>query len=340
MIKRLLVSVSSDYGQEFKVVPINTNQTVEIQSALGVFKLAVYIKGFDGSKKHLNNSCYNVAEETYLDGEPVAKGELNETAQHNLRLTMDFKPNAPIQGSDFLFGNDFTVPIRDYVPSLLLSTGLKIFTRFINPSLKGDIYCDKPFLYGLVLNSITYLTKANPGQEFTSPLPPANYDGGYGGGDYEENLNEEDESIPSTAGPRKTYYKSIDNCKAYTFKKDTNYRLTFDTISVKMADSKYAISIPTFAGRTFDIDAGGYANEKLDNFNWVLKSKGSEGVGFGTVGLVISFALIDEEPHPLIKSENSSKSSLASKKSEASSKKSETSKKSESSSKKSLFGRH
>lgn len=299
MIKRLVISASSDYSNERKLVPVNTNEPVILNSELGEVKLRVFIRNFDGANPHLSNSLYNVGDAAYLNAEPKKQGEQDERDQHNLRLAIDFKPKKDIKGNKLLFGNDFGVPIRDYVPSMLLSTGLKLFTKFINSTLRGDIYCDKPFLYGLVANSITYVTLNNTdknGKEW--PLPPANYGGKYGGGDYEENLVEngdKDIKIPVGAGPRKGFFTNLKNCEHLTFRANQSYRFIFDTISVKVADSKYAICIPTIAGRTYDIDVSKYANDKLNNFNWVLKSDGYEGVGHGTTAMVLNFALVEEK---------------------------------------------
>lgn len=67
-----------------------------------------------------------------------------------------------------------------------------------------------------------------------------------------------------------------------------------------MSDSKYAVLIPTFGSKTFDIDVLKYANETLNNFNWIIKVDGYEGVGYGETGLVLNFALADEETMPIV----------------------------------------
>ena len=76
-------------------------------------------------------------------------------------MYIEFTPNKDIKGSSLIFGNDFTYSIKEYVPATLLNTGLKIFNWFINDSIKGDAYTDKPYLYGPGLNSFTYMAIDN-----------------------------------------------------------------------------------------------------------------------------------------------------------------------------------
>ena len=99
----------------------------------------------------------------YLNGEKI---EFNKPPKDddepNLRINIEFTPKEDINGSNFAFGNDFTYPIRDYVPVGLLNTGLKLFNWFINDSVKGDPYPDKPYLYGPGISSFTYMAIKNP----------------------------------------------------------------------------------------------------------------------------------------------------------------------------------
>lgn len=296
MIKRLLIKVSSSYDGGYQIVPVNTCQALEIESDIGVFLLVVNLKNFDGSKEHRGNSAYNVGDTKYLDGremEEDASGT-GDADRPNLRLQVDFRPKRQIKGSELLFGNDTMVPIRYYVPTTMIATGLKFFTWFINKTIKGDIYSDKPYLYGLALNSFSYMSLSNdknPGAAGGATDTRKNLP-------VHENLNANEDNvldIPLASAQRRRFFSSVANCDAFVFNESASYCLQFDTNSVKMADSKYSVSIPTFGNRTFDFDASRYANEKLDNFNWVIKQGGYEGVGQGTLGLVINFALIDED---------------------------------------------
>ncbi|KAK6458949.1 uncharacterized protein RJT20DRAFT_10583 [Scheffersomyces xylosifermentans] len=301
--KRLLIRASNSYDTDL-VVPVNTNIPLEIDSAIGKFKLLIIVKNFDGSKPHLANSLYNTGEKTYLNGEPIGPevsdvDDLTKSLNPNLRVEVHFEPKEPINGSELIFGNDLSVPIKDYVPTTLLSTGLKFFSWFVNKTMRADIYSDKPFIYGLALNSFTYLSvNKSDDNELTQQLSPSKKPPAVPFTNFKENLNENPDNIlniPESSTERVRYFLSLDKCKEFTFNKDTSYILQFDTNFIKMADSHYAVSIPTFGNRTFDIDVSSYANDKLNNFNWTIKLNGIDEVDTGTLGLVINFALLEEE---------------------------------------------
>ncbi|CAI5755913.1 unnamed protein product [Candida verbasci] len=289
IIKRLFIKVSNSYDSNFQIVPVNTEQPIEIKSDIGVFKLIVNIKKFDGAKPHLSNSLYNIGDKKFLNNESIdytPKEITNCQTTPNLRINIEYTPNQDIKGGELLFGNDFTYPIKDYVPTTLLSTGLKLFNWFINNTVKGDIYNEKPFLYGLALNSFTYLGINESKPELVSDSKkgdePVNS---------KENLNLQNENIPTDSIQRKKYFNTVEKCNdEFNFKKDQHYNLQFDTDFLKLGDSKYSVAIPTF-----DIDVGNYANETLNNVNWVVKKNGYDGVGQGELGLIINFALLDEE---------------------------------------------
>ncbi|CUM64071.1 uncharacterized protein PRCAT00001660001 [Priceomyces carsonii] len=302
--KRLVIKASNSYEENFRVVPVNTNYPLEIESDIGVFSLVVGIKNFDGSKPHLNNSLKNVGDKTYLNGDSYDPGNVYpEEEQPNLRLKVHFRPKYPIKGSELIFGNDFTVPIRDYVPTSLLATGLKFFNWFINNTVKGDVYNDKPYLYGLALNSFSYVSIDNVFLESDSDEPKTVEKRDKGAKitdttNFAENLNRNIDNIlkiPETSIARKRFFTSLSNCENFVFNENSNYVFQFDTNFLKLANSDYCVSIPTFGNRTFDINVLSYANEKLNNFNWIIKQGGYEGVGHGKLGLTVNFALLDED---------------------------------------------
>lgn len=291
VIKRLLIKASNSYDENFQVVPVNLRKPIDIESDMGVFSLIVNVRNFDGCSEHKANSVYNIGDEEHLDGSKVDEpAKEDKLYLANLRLEVNFRPKRQIKGSELLFGNDFTVPIKDYVPTRLLSTGLKFFTWFISKTVKGEIYGDKPYLYGLALNSFTYMA-INDQKEDAGDVDETD-------NDKKENLNLNEDNtlkIPTDPAKRKLFFNTISNCESFVFNDTTNYTMQFDTSYLKMADSKYSVSIPTFGNKTFDIDVSSYANDKLDNFNWVIKQGGYDGVGFGTLGLVVNFSLVNED---------------------------------------------
>ncbi|KAG7662666.1 uncharacterized protein J8A68_003796 [[Candida] subhashii] len=290
LVKRLFIKASDNYEKGFRIVPINSMEPIEIESSIGKFKVILNIRNFDGSKPHLSNSSYNLHDELLLNGEkrisntPRAVPPENELHIPNLRLIIEFIPNQNINGGELIFGNDFTYPIRDYVPTSVLNTGLKLFTWLVTDSIKGEVSNDKPYIYGMAVNGFTYMGIDNFNQiplVINNKKRPINC---------QENLVEQDKRIPQDSKGRIKYFGSMQTCKSFTFRAGIPYTLQFDTDYMKLADSRYAVSIPKF-----DFDVTGYANEKFNNFNWTIKKGGLQSVDEGIPGLIINFALLDEE---------------------------------------------
>lgn len=299
MVQRLLIKASNNYSDNFQIVPINTLIPIKIPLEIGDFELIINIKNFDGSKSHLPNSLFNVGDKQYLNKSPISDindglkdvlSNPDDIKPSNLSFEVNFKPKYPVNGKDFLFGNDFSTPIKDYVPTTLLSAGLKFFNWFINSTVKGDIYNDKPYLYGPILNSCTFIS-------LDEKLPSPNSIKDSSSVKIEENLNKNPDNIlkiPQLSLDRKKFFNKSTNCENFVFYESNNYKIKFDTNFIKMSDSHYSVSLPTYNNNTFDINVLSYVNENLNNFNWVMKIGGQEGVGFGTIGLVVNFSLIDE----------------------------------------------
>ncbi|PVH16119.1 uncharacterized protein CXQ87_003983 [Candidozyma duobushaemuli] len=273
MSKKLHITASTTYDDAFQTVPVNSGRALQFESDLGLVSVQIYIKDFDGSNKHTPGT---------EDGP-----ETDNQSTPNFRLLITLKPSEAISGTQLLFGNECLTPVKDRVPVSLLSTGLKFFSWFINPSIKSDLYGDMPYLYGYALNSFS---KINVRKDITntdgqdSIVPSAGST---------ENLNEglDNQDIPIKSEGRKKFFTNADNASKFTFLEGQTYTFQFDTDLIKLGNSQHKISIPTYGNRTLDIDVAQYANENLNNFNWVLKKDGMNGAKEGTIGLLINFAL-------------------------------------------------
>ncbi|OCK89942.1 DUF1769-domain-containing protein [Cenococcum geophilum 1.58] len=71
-------------------------------------------------------------------------------------IAFTLRPKRALSGAHLVFGNDFDHPIRDRLPPLF-DKAFGIVKWWIDPGLDGDVYGDKPFLYGPLLSSINVL---------------------------------------------------------------------------------------------------------------------------------------------------------------------------------------
>ncbi|KAL8748464.1 MAG: hypothetical protein Q9184_007287, partial [Pyrenodesmia sp. 2 TL-2023] len=72
-------------------------------------------------------------------------------------ISFSFVPHRAISGKALVFGNDFDHPIRDRIPPGF-NAAFRIVKWAIDPGLDGDVYADKPYLYGNALSSINMLS--------------------------------------------------------------------------------------------------------------------------------------------------------------------------------------
>lgn len=268
-MKKLHILAAAGHNGPFETVGVNSGKPLVTESEVGKVEVLTYICDFDGCKQHADNSMHNAGDSQFLGG---AKADVGAKRGGNLAIDLYFTPSSDVAGDALLFGNDCTTPVKDYVPALLLNTGLKFFSWWINPTVKGDVYADKPYLYGLALNSFSVIGRDGE----------------------EENLASEELEVPSDSAHRIKFFSKKDQCEKFVFEKGHTYLLRFETNFISLKDSKYNIAIPTYGSLTFDIDVGHYANEHLDNANFVLKVGGIEGVDAGHDALVLKFAVVDE----------------------------------------------
>lgn len=289
--KRLLIRASADGGSDYSIIPVNSGKFVQVITKIGTFSFCVFIRNFDGCEQHKGNSLYNSEDGSYLNGEPVEGLNDNlkpQTNMPNLSLFIKYKPNAPIRGSELIFGNDCPTSVKNRIPTTLLSSGLKFFSWFINPTIKADLYSDFPYLYGLALNSFTKIGLADS-MSALEMLALLNED------EELKSNDSQDLDIPLSSSQRQKFFCNVANCEKFTFEKDVSYYLVFDTNFIRIGDSKYHVAIPTFRDRTFDIDVSHYADKDLNNFNWTIKKGGSNEAEKEIAGVMVNFSLVDEE---------------------------------------------
>lgn len=247
--KSLKITAFCEDVSEGRLVPVNTGDFLEFESSIGYFKLSIDIQNFKGCSEYdETNSKY--------------KSEIDK----NLMIRIEFRPKKEINGNDLLWGNDFDSPIRDYLP-YGTAMGLKVFTKFVDPSCEYDLYADKPWIYGKCLSSFNNINVS---------LESAEHESGNGGEDtltWEENISKfhdenEEVDIPLNNKKRQSYFTSKENCLKYTFLPGVIYRLEFCNDYLSLKDNKLAIALPG----GFEINLIDYLSKDIEkSCNFVLK---------------------------------------------------------------------
>ena len=126
-----------------------------------------------------------------------------------------------------MFGNDFDYPIRDRLPPGS-GTALHIVKWAIDPGLDGDVYSDKPHLYGPLLSSINLLRICDKvdGEKFEIP-PIFHEDGISEGGIGEGEQLREAKGVPHDPSQRKKWFLHEEKRKDWEFEAGRVYQGDF-----------------------------------------------------------------------------------------------------------------
>jgi hypothetical protein len=134
-------------------------------------------------------------------------------------IAFRFTPKEPINGDDIVFGNDFDHPIRDRLPPGF-NTAFKIVKWAVDPGLDGDVYAEKPYLYGPLASSLNILRVGESGAEKASKAELGDdgegmifEEGGEGDG---EDLRKE-KGVPDSEAARKKFFLTEANRKDWEF---------------------------------------------------------------------------------------------------------------------------
>lgn len=152
----LQVTAGTSYNpEEHQVVPVNSSRPLSIESEHISVNLNVRIKAYRGLplSSPITSSYFSLPRHAKDDDK--------------YSISFAFSLKSTINGGDLLFGNDFENPIRDRLPPGF-NTAFRIVKWFIDPGLEGDIYADKPYLYGPLGSSINILYVGSKKHRFLS----------------------------------------------------------------------------------------------------------------------------------------------------------------------------
>ncbi|PQE15847.1 f-box domain containing protein [Rutstroemia sp. NJR-2017a BBW] len=137
----LRVTAGSDYDvSKHQVVPVNQPQATKIDNDLCTVDLNDY-RGLPRSSPSTS---------PYFSRPP------HDRNQDQYSISFRFAPKQDINADDLVFGNDFDHPIRDRLPPGF-STAFRIVKWVVDPGLDGDVYADKPYLYGPAASSLNVI---------------------------------------------------------------------------------------------------------------------------------------------------------------------------------------
>ncbi|GMM34418.1 hypothetical protein DASC09_017430 [Saccharomycopsis crataegensis] len=272
---RLKISAATEYNPKNPcIVPVNNpKDIISLDGPLAHVKLAVYIKNFQGSTHHESHSFAN-----YPDN----------TDKHNLKMVIQIKPKVSIRADRLLFGNDFSYPVREFLP-YGTSTALRVFKYLVDPSVDGDLYDDEngPWLYGRAMSSFNKVKIIENDDEFSTNI------------DEHTGLLNNNE-IPTNPRDRQQYFTNIDNLKATKLSPNNYYVFVFETDMLSLDNNDFKIMLPG----GFGIDLKYYLDKKIDkvegagSVRWVLKAvhpdEEIKGVRSGDPLLIITFELVKE----------------------------------------------
>ncbi|KAG4427845.1 hypothetical protein IFR05_016670, partial [Cadophora sp. M221] len=171
-------------------------------------------------------------------------------------IAFRFTPKKTINGDDLVFGNDFDHPIRDRLPPGF-NTAFRIVKWVVDPGLDGDVYADKPYLYGPAASSVNRL--------FVGPMVGAGGAGGAGevkaeeregighheaglvfdeGGDEEGMDVRTEKGVPETEAARKKHFLVEERRKEWEWEEGRVYGCDFYNPYLDFND--FALRLPGF----------------------------------------------------------------------------------------------
>lgn len=181
-----------------------------------------------------------------------------------------------------MWGNDFDAPIKDQLP-YGFSIGYNILKYAVDPSIFGDVYAEKPYLYGPALTSFNKIQVVNAKSkaiEWPGVIETENIQN--------ENEGEYNYIPPSDSSSRRKFYLTEANRKEFTFetnfgeKDTTQYGFDFYTPYLDLG-KQFAIKLPGFS-----LNVEGYA--KGQPLRYTLKNYKT-----GDVYLVVAMKLHKDE---------------------------------------------
>ncbi len=203
------VKTGNDYNAD-KEVLVNKDEPTSITSEEIDALVRVNLQNYRGPKDSTSTSPYFNA-----DG--------HSSDLFSIGVLVKFKQD--IKGDALLWGNDFDEPIKDHLP-YGFSVAYRIMKTVIDPGIDGDVYADKPYLFGPLLSSMTTIRKENELSWAHDPIS--------------------EDLLPDTTGAlRQKHFLDQKQRECFVFKKDEVY--AFDFFSGYLDFNSFRLQLPGFA---------------------------------------------------------------------------------------------
>ena len=124
-----------------------------------------------------------------------------------------------------MFGNDFDHPIRDRLPPGF-NTAFKIVKWAVDPGLDGDVYAEKPYLYGPAASSVNTLYVGTKGGKSKAGEHEAGLVFEEGGEEDGLELRRE-KGVPDTEAARKKHFLNEENRTEWEWEEGRVYGCDF-----------------------------------------------------------------------------------------------------------------
>ncbi len=264
---RLRVTAGPAYDlSTHKLVPVNAPESLTFENDHIILSLAVRIRRFTG---YPNDSP---------DTSPYFEHELHKSDQYSIAFS--FVPKVDIPGSDLIFGNDFDRPIRDRLPPGF-NQAFKIVKWWVDPGLDGDVYADKPYLFGPALSSWNILRICDKLVE-TDQLSDKNAWKIPNGHAFHETVVLEgaegtgqearkESGVPDDSAARKKYFLTPSNREAFVFEAGRLYQSDFGNPYLDFND--FSLKLPGF-----NLNVVQYIDSKTHELRYTLKNKSTDEV--------------------------------------------------------------
>ncbi|PQE18003.1 f-box domain containing protein [Rutstroemia sp. NJR-2017a BVV2] len=292
----LRVTAGSDYDvSKHQVVPVNQPQTIKIDNDLCTVDLNVRIQDYRGLPRSSPSTS------PYFSRPP------HDRNQDQYSISFRFAPKQDVNADDLVFGNDFDHPIRDRLPPGF-NTAFRIVKWVVDPGLDGDVYADKPYLYGPAASSLNVVFVEGDGEKEDREGEGEKEEGSGGketedaglifseGGDEEGLEHRRECGIPDGEAARKKFFLTQANRKEWDWEAGKSYGCDF--FNAYLDFNNFALKLPGFSMPIMKYwDGQGLRKEqkRSHTLRYVMKNRKT-----GEVLFVVLFTLylkedVDEE---------------------------------------------